>query len=455
MARSTVRDLTVGSPFKLVVSFTVPLLFGFLFQQLYSFVDTALVGRYLGSEALAAVGSTGSLNFLILGFCMGICSGCSIPVAQAFGARDETELRRYVVHCVYLGAAVSLVMGGVTTLLCPQMLQATNTPADIMDGALSYIRPVFAAIPIMMLYNMASGIMRSLGDSKTPVYFLAMASIINIALDLLFILVFQLGVAGAALATIISQLASGVGCVIMLVRRFPILRMQKGDFRFRPQLAGRLLGMGVPMGLQFSITAVGSVIMQTAVNGLGTVAVAAIAAGGKLFSFFSCVFDALATTMATFAGQNIGARKLQRVHQGVKAANILGAVYSVVVFLLMVTWGKPMLGMFVDQGDVQVIGQAYRYMVVNTAFFLLLLFVNVFRLTIQGMGFTRIAMIAGVMEMIARTAVAMVLVPLLGFNGACWSNPMAWLLADVFLIPCYLHITRKLKNRLRPAGENV
>ena len=211
MARSTVRDLTVGSPLKLVVSFTVPLLFGFVFQQLYSFVDTALVGRYLGSEALAAVGSTGSLNFLILGFCMGICSGFSIPVAQAFGAKDEEELRRYVVHCVYLGAVISLVMGALTAIFCPQMLRATNTPEEIIGRAQAYIRPVFAAIPVIMLYNMASGIMRSLGDSKTPVYFLAMASLVNIALDLLFILVFQMGVAGAALATIISQLASGVG----------------------------------------------------------------------------------------------------------------------------------------------------------------------------------------------------------------------------------------------------
>ena len=455
MARSTVRDLTVGSPLKLVVSFTVPLLFGFVFQQLYSFVDTALVGRYLGSEALAAVGSTGSLNFLILGFCMGICSGFSIPVAQAFGAKDEEELRRYVVHCVYLGAVISLVMGALTAIFCPQMLRATNTPEEIIGRAQSYIRPVFAAIPVMMLYNMASGIMRSLGDSKTPVYFLAMASLVNIALDLLFILVFQMGVAGAALATIISQLASGVGCVIMLVKRFPILRMQKEDLRFRPIFARRLMGMGVPMGLQFSITAIGSVIMQTAVNGLGTIAVAAISAGGKLYSFFSCIFDALATTMATFAGQNIGARKLKRVHQGLKAAGIMGSVYSVVVFAVMVLFGRQLLGLFVKQTDVEVIDLAYRYMCVNTAFFLLLLGVNIYRLTIQGMGFTRIAMLAGVMEMIARTAVAMILVPIFGFNGACASNPAAWLFADIFLIPCYLRITKKLEHRLQPAGDNI
>ena len=455
MARSTVRDLTVGSPLKLVVSFTVPLLFGFLFQQLYSFVDTALVGRYLGSEALAAVGSTGSLNFLILGFCMGICSGFSIPVAQAFGAKDEEELRRYVVHCVYLGAVISLVMGALTAIFCPQMLRATNTPEEIIGRAQSYIRPVFAAIPVMMLYNMASGIMRSLGDSKTPVYFLAMASLVNIALDLLFILVFQMGVAGAALATIISQLASGVGCVLMLVKRFPILRMQKEDFRYRPIFARRLMGMGVPMGLQFSITAVGSVIMQTAVNGLGTIAVAAIAAGGKLYSFFSCIFDALATTMATFAGQNIGARKLKRVHQGLKAAGIMGGVYCVAVFAIMVLFGRQLLGLFVSSSDMEVIALAYRYMCVNTACFLLLLGVNIFRLTIQGMGFTRIAMIAGVMEMVARTAVAMILVPIFGFDGACASNPAAWLFADIFLIPCYVRITKKLEHRLQPAGDNI
>lgn len=454
MARSAVRSMTEGPPFKLVISFTLPLMFGFLFQQLYSFVDTAIVGKYLGSAALAAVGSTGSLNFLILGFCMGCCSGFAIPVAQAFGAGDETELRRCVMHCVYISAIISIVMGVVTAVLTPWMLRLTQTPEDIIAGATAYIQPIFAAIPATVLYNMASGIMRSLGDSKTPVYFLALASLVNILLDLLFILVFHMGVAGAAYATIVSQIVSGVGCLIVLIKKFPILHPRPGDTALSLPLALRMLGMGAPMGLQYSITAIGSVVMQTAVNGLGTVAVAAMTAGGKLYSFFTCVIDSLATTMATFAGQNIGARKLQRVHEGLKASSTIGGVYCIVALIAMIFFGKPLLSLFVNATETDVIHLAYHYMVICTACFIPLMFVNLLRFSIQGMGFTRVAMIAGVMELVARVGVALLLVPFFGFYGACWGNPVAWFFADAFLFPCYFHITKKLHFRMYPAGDN-
>lgn len=454
MARDSVKDMTVGSPFKLVLSFTLPLLLGFLFQQLYSFVDTAIVGKYLGSAALAAVGSTGSLNFLLLGFCMGICSGCAIPVAQAFGAKDETELRRCVMHCVYLGAGISIVMAVGTSLLCRWMLVATNTPEEILEDAIAYILPIFMTIPVTVLYNMTSGIMRSLGDSKTPVYFVTLAAVLNVVLDLLFILKFNMGVAGAAYATIISQLVSGLGCLFVLIRKFPILRLQPGDTAFHPALAKRLLGMGLPMGLQYSITAVGCVTMQAAVNSLGTVAVAAMSAGGKLYSFFTCVFDALATTMSTFAGQNIGARKLDRVHEGLKAASIIGVIYCVLALAAVLLFGEPMICMFVSAAETEVITLARDYMIICTACFVALLFVNIVRLTIQGLGFARIAMLAGVMELVARVGVAMLLVPHFGFYGACWGNPAAWIFADLFLIPCYFYITKKLRYRMYPAGDN-
>lgn len=454
MARDSVRDMTVGSPFKLVLSFTMPLLLGFLFQQLYSFVDTAIVGKYLGSAALAAVGSTGSLNFLLLGFCMGICSGCAIPVAQAFGAKDETELRRCVMHCVYLGAGISIVMALLASLLCRWMLVVTNTPAEILEDAIAYILPIFMTIPIMVLYNMTSGIMRALGDSKTPVYFVTLAALLNVVLDLLFILKFNMGVAGAAYATIISQLVSGLGCLFVLIRKFPILRLQPGDTAFHPELAGRLLGMGLPMGLQYSITSIGCVTMQAAVNSLGTVAVAAMSAGGKLYSFFTCVFDALATTMSTFAGQNIGARKLDRVHEGLKAAAIIGVIYCVLALAAVLLFGEPMICMFVNASETEVITLARDYMIICTACFVSLLFVNIVRLTIQGLGFARIAMLAGVMELVARVGVAMLLVPHFGFYGACWGNPAAWIFADLFLIPCYFYITKKLRYRMYPAGDN-
>ncbi len=456
MARAATKDLTVGSPMKLVLGFALPLLFGFLFQQLYSFVDTAIVGKYLGAAKLAAVGSTGSINFLILGFCMGVCSGFSIPIAQAFGAKDETELRRCVANAAYVGAALSVLMAAVTALACPTMLRWMDTPEEILGDAVSYIQLIFAAIPVTVLYNLSSGILRSLGDSKTPVIFLAIASLVNIVLDLICILVLGMGVRGAALATVISQLVSGVGCVAVMVKRFPVLRMTADDRRFRPQLVKRLVNMGVPMGLQYSITAIGSVVVQTAVNGLGTVAVAAVTAGGKVSMFFCCVFDALATTMATFAGQNIGAGRVDRVHQGLKAASIVGSVYSVAALGVILAWGQALIGLFVDADtEGEVIAMAHQFLSVNAALYVPLLFVNIVRFSIQGVGYTRLAMFAGVAEMVARTLVAVVLVPVFGFDAACWANPVAWLFADAFLIPCYFRVTRRLAQRLRPAGANA
>lgn len=448
MARSTVKDLTQGSPLKLILGFAVPLLFGLFFQQLYNFVDTAIVGRYLGSHALAAVGSTGCINFMILGFCMGMCAGFSIPIAQAFGAHDEAELRHYVANAVYVSGTLAIVLAVLTSLLCPWMLRALNTPEDIIADATAYIQPIFMAIPVTVLYNMSSGILRSLGDSKTPVYFVATAALINIVLDLVFILNFNMGVRGAAIATIISQLFSGVGCLIVMKKRFPILQLSRDDLRFRPQLAKHLVGMGIPMGLQFSITAIGSVVIQTAINGLGTVAVAAVAASSKLCNLFYCVIDALATTMATFAGQNVGARKVYRIHEGLKTATLIGGVYTVIVFLVAWQLGPTLISLFVSSAETEVIALSHQYLIYNTILYFLLLMVNLLRFSIQGMGFTRAAMFAGVAEMIARTLVAVVLVPILGFSGACLANPAAWLAADLFLLPCYLHVSKRLAQQL-------
>ena len=346
--KNVTRDMTQGSPLKLILTFSLPLLGGFLFQQLYSFMDTMVVGGVLGTEALAAVGDTGSLNFLINGFCMGICSGFAIPIAQAFGAKDETEMRRYVMHSVYLCAVISVLMGLLTGFFAPQLLRMLNTPEDILPLSVAYIQPVFFAIPVTVLYNMCGGVMRSLGDSKTPVIAITIAALrseasamhasigtmsgclLNIVLDYTFILAFHMGVEGAAWATVISQLISGLWCLLVIRKRFTILKMQPEDKRIRAPFVRRLLAMGIPFGLQYSITAIGSLTVTYAVNGIGTIAVAAVTAGGKLSMFFCCVFDALAATMATFAGQNVGAKKLDRIDQGLKASSKLIPNVSIV-----------------------------------------------------------------------------------------------------------------------------
>ena len=457
MARTVTRDLTQGSPMKLLIGFALPLLGGFLFQQLYSFVDTAIVGRFLGYDALAAVGSTGSLNFLINGFCMGLCSGFAIPIAQAKGAQDDTELRRFIMHSVYLCAAISIAMALITGFGSPLLLKLMNTQPELLGKAISYIQPVFFAIPATVLYNMAAGVMRSLGDSRTPMLAIVIAALMNIMLDLLFILVFHMGVAGAAWATVISQLTSGLWCLWVLMRKFPVLKMSPEDRRIRKPFIRRLLSMGLPFGLQYSITAIGSVTVTIAVNGLGTIAVAAVTAAGKLSMLFCIVFDALASAMATFAGQNVGAKKLDRIGQGLKAASIVGCIYCVIAFLIILFFGRNLVGLFVDADDPaiieEVLKKAHQFLVVNSAMYIPLLFVNIVRFTIQGVGFTTVAMTAGLMELIGRASVAIVLVPFFGFNAAVWANPAAWLLADAFLFPCYFTVMKWLQNRLLLTGQ--
>lgn len=459
MARTATRDLTQGSPMKLLMGFAIPLLGGFLFQQLYSFVDTLIVGVYLGYDKLGAVGSTGSLNFLINGFCMGVCSGFSLPIAQAFGAKQETEMRRFVMHAVYLCAVIAVTMGLLTGVFAPQLLDMLGTRPDLRMDAISYIRPVFFAIPATVMYNMASGVMRSLGDGRTPMIAIVIAALMNIVLDLLFIIVFKMGVAGAAWATVISQLTSGLWCLFVIRRKFSILRMQKDDLRWRAPFARRLLTMGIPFGLQYSITAIGSLTVTAAVNGISTEAVSAVTAAGKLSMLFCIVFDALASAMATFAGQNVGAKKLDRISQGLKAASIVGCIYCVLAFLVIFFFGRNLVSLFVRADDPAtldtVLNMAHQFLIVNSALYIPLLFVNIVRFTIQGVGFTTVAMTAGVMELIGRAGVALLLVPFFSFDAAVWANPAAWLLACAFLFPCYFTVMKWLRNRLRLTGQAI
>lgn len=438
------KDLTKGRPMPQILSFGIPVLFGYLFQQLYSVVDTAIVGKTLGGAALAAVGSTGSINFLVVGFCCGVCGGFAIPVAQQFGAGDHHELRRYVTGGVWLSILIGLVMTVSTAMLCDGILTAMNTPADIYQRSYAYIQTIFIGLPAYVLYNYCAGVLRSLGDSRTPVIWLVVASLVNIVLDVMFILTLHLDVFGAALATVLSQLLAGVGCLIRVMRGYPeILRMEKEDWYWDKNRMGELCLMGLPMGLQYSITAIGSVMLQTAVNGLGTMYVTAVTAASKVSMFLCCPFDAMGCTMATYGGQNVGAAKWERLHQGVRACVTLGAIYSAVSMVLVLFLSDPLIMMFLDAGSVELMPLARQYLLTLTAFYFLLALVNIFRFLIQGMGFSPLATLAGVLEMAARAGLSC-LVPVFGFTAACFSSPVAWLLADLFLVPAYFHCYRRL-----------
>ena len=446
MAKSEIRDMTTGSPFRLILGFAVPMLMGLLFQQFYSMVDTIIVGKYLGVSALASVGSTSSINFMIIGFCTGVCSGFSIPVAQRFGAGDHHGLRCFVANAGWLSAIFSAVMTVIVCFLCMDILRWMDTPDDIIQGAYDYIFIIFAGIPVTYLYNILAGIIRSLGDSRTPVYFLLLSSVINIFLDLFTILGMGMGVEGAAYATVISQAISGVLCFLYMRSHFPILRMTREERKFNLRMAKILCGIGVPMGLQYSITAIGSVILQTAVNGLGSLYVAAISAGNKLTLFFTCPFDALGATMATWAGQNVGAGKIDRVKEGVKYALLIGCVYAVAAFVILTLFSKYLALLFLDADEVSTIGNVSLFLFGNSLFYIALVFVNVVRFSIQGMGFSTFAILAGVFEMFARTFAGMCLVPIFGYPAACFASPMAWIAADIFLVPAFLHCIKRLKS---------
>jgi putative MATE family efflux protein len=454
MAKSVTKDMTNGSPMKLILQFCIPLFFGMLFQQFYSMMDTVIVGKFLGVNALAAVGATGSINFMIIGFCMGVCNGFAIPVAQQFGAGDYHALRKYVANSAWLTLAFAGVMTVGVCALCRQILMWMNTPSDIMDGAYGYIFIIFLGIPVTYLYNLLSGIIRSLGDSKSPLIFLVFSSILNIALDMTLILVFRMGVAGAAWATVISQAISGIACLIYMMKRFEILKITKEEWRLDGKYAAVLCNMGIPMGLQYSITAIGSVILQTAVNMLGSTAVASIAAASKIGLFFCCPFEAMGSTMATYAGQNVGAGKLDRISKGIKSTCIMGLVYSVAAFVLLTVFGTTIALLFVDASETLILQNVRWFLMINSAFFFPLALVNIVRFTIQGLGFSRLAILAGVCEMAARSIVGLGFVPVFGYIAACFASPIAWICADLFLIPAYLYVMKKLREMLEKDPGN-
>lgn len=447
------KDMTEGSPMKLILGFSIPLLFGYLFQQLYNLVDTMIVGQFLGVDALAAVGSTGSINFLIIGFCNGVCSGFALPVAHRFGAKDYKSLRKLWANSIWISGIFAVVMTLATVILCRWILTVMQTPENIMEYAYQYILIIFIGIPATYLFNLTSGMIRTLGNSRAPLVVLMVSSVLNIAMDLIFILFFHLGVSGAALATVLSQVIAGIICVVYIKKRVTILHLQEDEWRPHKREFMELFNAGVPMGLQYSITAIGSVILQTAVNTLGSAAVASVTAASKISMFIVCPFDSMGATMATYGGQNAGGYKLDRLHKGLGSCVLLGAVYSVIALGIIYFFGTSLLQLFVDAGEIGILNDAQKFLLINGIFYFPLALVNIVRFMIQGMGFGAFAILAGVLEMIARALIGIFFVPRFGFVAACFASPLAWIFADAFLIPAYFSVWKKMKGHLEESAK--
>ena len=438
------KDMTSGNPLKLIIGFAIPMFLGMLFQQFYSMVDTVIVGKFLGVGPLAGVGSTSSLNFLVIGFCTGVCNGFAIPVSQMFGAKRDSELRRFVANSAWLCVIFSVVITTAIVACCRPLLTLMHTPEDIFEYAYVYIVIIFLGIPTTFLYNVTAAIIRSLGDSRSPVVFLAIASGINIVLDIVFIVAFHMGVEGPALATVISQGISGLLSLFYMKKKFEILRISKEEWKMLGSYMKTLCYMGIPMGLQYSVTAIGTLVIQAAINGFGSMTVAGVTAAQRINAFISCPIEAIGATMAPYSGQNMGAGKLDRVGKGLRDASLLGFVISAVLFVFVLLTGKQLSLLFLDTADAQVVTYSYRFLVFTAAGYCLLVLVNTVRFTIQGMGFSVFAITSGVLEMIARSLAGLVVVPLIGYTGICLAHPMAWIFADAFLIPAFFYCKKKI-----------
>lgn len=440
--------MTKGNILRHILLFSIPLLLGNIFQQTYNMVDASIVGKTLGVSALASVGVSSSIQFMVLGFSIGTALGLAIPVATSFGANDFAKMRRYIFTGYVLTATIAVLLTALTTALCATILRIMDTPIDIYEAAYQYLIVIFLGLPCTLFYNYLSGIIRAIGDSKTPFYFLAFSAVLNIFLDFFCILVLHWGVAGAAIATVVSQGISTVLCFLLIHKKISILQLQKEDCIFDKGMFLHSLNMGVPMGLQYSITAIGSMFMQTANNGLGTVYVSAYAAGMKIKQFMMCPFDSFATATATFVSQNLGAGELERIKIGIKKGVLVAFVYSIFATLVMVLFGRSLSLLFVDKSAKDVLDASGQYLRYIGWFYWGLAILNVTRMSVQGLGYSRLAVFNGVIEMIARMVVSLVFVPLFGFNAICCADQAAWLSADLYIVPVLFYVLKRIEQNL-------
>lgn len=439
--------MTTGSPGKMIFNFTMPIFIGNIFQQFYNMADTVIVGKFVGNAALAAVGACGTLAFLIIGFLQGVTAGFTVVTAQHYGAGNMKAMKKSVASGAVLTLIVSVILTVLSMVSMSKVLHLMNTPSDMYGEAYGYIMVLCGGIIAQALYNYLASVLRALGDSKRPLYFLVIAALLNIVLDLVFIIIFRLGAAGAAYATVIAQGISGILCLFYIGKMVPALHLHKEDWEMDGSLIGWQLKIGLPMAFQYSITAIGTIVVQSCLNILGSTAAAGFAAASKIEQVFSQAYVALGTTMATYCAQNMGAGKYTRIRKGFKNATLMGFAYAIVTGVIIFFGGKYMTVFFVSENLNQIMGYVDIYLRCVSVSFLPLVIVNLYRNGIQGMGYGLLPMTAGIAELIGRSGAALIASHFGSYMGICLASPAAWVLAGTLLIVMYFKIMKGKKDR--------
>ena len=451
MAKNQTLDMTRGNPLPLLIRFAIPLILGSLFQQLYSFVDTAIVGRCIGAQALTAVGVTGSLNFLVLGLTMGSAMGFCIPISQAVGAGDTEEVSRSFWNGLYLSVGIGLVISLGVSMFTRPLLAAMNTPAELLDMATEYLRIILMGQITTVLYNYFAGVLRAFGDSQRPFWFLVAASCINVVLDLVLILVIPMGVAGAAVATVISQAISVVLCIWWLAKKMNLIRKTDDSGNSLMTVSGahmkKILTMGLPLGLEYSVCSIGNVVLQSSINSLGSVVAAAHVCGEKIRAIATLPVESLGTAVATYAGQNYGAKRMDRIKAGIRAGLTIVAVYCAAAWAILLVLKAPLVSLLLGNASSPEALASVEYLSIISTLFVFHGSLMIFRNTVQGMGFSASTLASAVMEIIGRSAAGLLAVKFGSFFLICVSAPMAWTLACICCIGlCAYYIPREEKK---------
>ncbi|MFV0395631.1 MAG: MATE family efflux transporter [Coprobacillaceae bacterium] len=441
------QDMTKGNPLRIIIKFGIPLLIGNMLQQVYNMVDSIIVGKGISVDALAAVGSTGSINFLVLGFVIGLTQGVTILVAQYFGAKDITRLRKSITMSAYLTISLGVLVTIFSCIFAKDLLVFMNTPNNILDNATKYIRIIFVGTLITFAFNFFSGILRAVGDSKSPLIAMIISFFVNVVLDVLFVISFDMGVAGAAYATVIAQVVSAGYCYYR-VSNIEELKIKREDWKYDHSLFKKTFKLSLPVALMNAVTAVGVMVLQYFVNGYGSLYVAGYTAGSKIVILLEQISNTFGFAIATFVGQNLGANKIKRIKEGVNKTAVFIIVINIIVAILMFIFGKSILSLMIDKEEIEVIKVAYNYLVITSLFLWTLGLLFVYRCSLQSMGDTLIPMISGIIEFFARIIAIIVLPSIFGFNGVAFSEAAAWVGATILLAgACYYRI-HKYQNTI-------